>query len=234
MSLLELEHVARSYSRGHGRRIVLRDVSLSLDVGELVAIWGLRRSGRSTLLRIAAGLEAPTAGVVRFAGSDLAARGRGEPRSEIGYCRRTFGPNDGRGVLEQLVTGQLARGVRPEQAVARAHGALARVEVQHCAALEPGELSVAETVRVAIARALANRPRLLVIDEPTLGVDLLERDSILALLRALADEGVAVLTSTETSAGLVGAGRALSLSEGELRGVLAPELASVVPLRRPA
>jgi ribose transport system ATP-binding protein len=95
-------------------------------------------------------------------------------------------------------------------------------------------LDGADAVRVAVARALARQPKLLVIDEPILGVDLLARDTILLLLRSLADEGIAVLTSTTETTGLAGADRALSLGGGELRGSSSPELASVVPLRRPA
>jgi ABC-type multidrug transport system ATPase subunit len=231
MSLLELECVSKAYGRSASRRVVLREVSLEISAGELVAIWGLRRSGRSTLLRIAAGLEAPDIGSVRFAGRKLTGREGDGLRGEIGYCRRAFGPSDGRAVLEQLMLSQLARGASTEEAMLRARSALARADAHCCAELRPGELGVAEAVRVMIARALAGRPRLLVIDEPTLGVDLIERDQILALLRSLAEEGTAILTSTDKTAGLAGADQALSLGDGELRGGVAAELAPVVPLR---
>jgi ABC-type multidrug transport system ATPase subunit len=231
MSLLELNGICKAYGHGASQRLVLHDVSLELDAGELVAIWGLRRSGRSTLLRIAAGLEVPDAGAVRFAGGRLTGRAGDELRGEIGYCRRAFGPSDGRAVLDQLMLSQLARGASTEEAVVRAHGALARAGARSCAELRPGELGVAEAVRVMIARALAGRPRLLVIDEPTLGVDLIDRDQILTLLRSLADDGTAILTSTDKTAGLAGADQALSLGDGELRGGVTADLAQVVPLR---
>ena len=89
-------------------------------------------------------------------------------------------------------------------------------------------------MRVAIARALAARAEAARDRRADLGVDLLARDGILLLLRSLADEGIAVLTSTGEATGLSGADRALSLGDGELHGSLAPELAPVVPLRRPA
>jgi ABC-type multidrug transport system ATPase subunit len=234
MSLLELEHVAKVYGRGSSRKVVLRDASMELEAGELVAIWGMRRSGRSTLLRIAAGLEAPDKGAVLFDGRKLAGRDSDSLRGEIGYCRRAFGPSDGRAVIDHLTLSQLARGAKSEDATLSARSALRRADAQRCAELRPGELGGAEAVRVVIARALAGRPKLLVVDEPTLGVDLLERDHILALLRSLADDGIAVLTSTDKTTGLQGADRALSLGDGELRGGLAPELAEVVPLRRHA
>ena len=82
--LLELEGVTR---RDAHERVVLREVSLALRAGELVGVWGMRRSGRSTLLRIAAGVQAPDAGVVRYGGRELTA-GAGEALGgEIGYCR---------------------------------------------------------------------------------------------------------------------------------------------------
>ncbi|HEY7962159.1 MAG TPA: ATP-binding cassette domain-containing protein [Solirubrobacteraceae bacterium] len=234
MTLLELDGVCKSYVRGERPRIVLSGVSLQIEPGELVAIWGARRSGRSTLLRVAAGVEAPDSGVVRFEGRDLSDREGGALGGGIGYCRRSFHPGEGRVVLDQIVAGLLACGVSRADAAALAQRALQRVGAGRCAALDPGELDGAETIRVAIARALALQPRLLVIDEPTNGVDLLERDSVLLLLRSLADEGIAVLKSTDVATGLSGADRALTLSEGELHGAVSPELGSVVPLRRPA
>lgn len=232
MSVLELAGVTKAYGRGSSRRVVLENVSLRVGAGELVAIWGLRRSGRSTLLRIAAGLERPDAGTVRFEGRELHGRDSDEVRRHIGYCRRSFGPSDGRAVLDQLMLSQLARGVNPAHAIVRVRSALSRVHASRCAELRPSELAGDEAVRVMIARALAAQPHVLVVDEPTLGVDPLERDQVLALLRSLADDGVAVLTSTDKTVGLAGADRALALSEGELRGSGEPELAAVVPLRR--
>src|SRR4029077_5036452 len=102
------------------------------------------------------------------------------------------------------MVGQLSRGITPSLAQSRAQSALARTGAERCAALEPHELDGAETVRVAIARVLAFRPKLLVIDEPTIGVDILVRDEVLLLLRALADEGIAVLTSTGETTDLSG------------------------------
>jgi putative ABC transport system ATP-binding protein len=232
MTLLELDGVCKSYTRGLRKHVVLSDVSLRIEPGELVAVWGLRRSGRSTLLRIAAGVEAPDSGAVRFDRRDSNGRDGGVLGGEVGYCRRSFHPAQGGVVLDQIVAGLLASGVSRSDAAELAHSALARAGAERCAAVDPSELNGAEAVRAAIARGLALRPRLLVIDEPAKGVDLLDRDGVLLLLRSLADEGIAVLASTGEATGLSGADRALTLGEGELHGAVAPEYGSVVPLRR--
>jgi len=232
MTLLQLERVGRRHRQDGHERVVLRDVTLELDAGELAVVWGLRRSGRSTLLRVAAGIEAPDTGAVRFAGRDLA--GGGALGGGIGYCRRGRGGMEGRDVLDELLLAQLARGTPQPVARSRAFSALERAGAEQCAARTARELDTAETVRAAIARALVLEPSLLVLDEPTAGVDLLARDGILSLLRALADEGAAVLIATGEATALSGADRALSLTEGELRGSCAPELATVLPLRRRA
>lgn len=232
MSLLSLEHVSVVHGVNGREALVLGDVSLELDPGELVAVWGKRRSGRSTLLRVAAGIERPDSGVVRFAGRDLtsgSAIGDG-----IGFCGAGYRGGEGWCVLEEMTGAQLARGVPQTLARTRAIGALERTGAGHCADRRLHELHGAESVRTMIAIAIATEPQLLVVDDAIAGVDLLERDGILSLLRSLADDGLAVLTSTDEGTGLSGADRALSLSEGSLRGTLAPRLASVVPLRRVA
>jgi ABC-type multidrug transport system ATPase subunit len=228
MALLELEHVGKRYRRGE--RVALDDVSLVIDAGEMVTVWGERRSGRSTLLRVAAGIEAPDTGIVRFAGRDLAERGGGTLGNGIGYCRTVFRSSGGQKIVDQLVAGQFGRGIPRAAARTRVWKALERVAAEQCATRVSAELSGEEIIRVAIARALASEPRLLVIDEPTIGVDLLARDGILGLLRSIVDEGVAVLTSTGEGTGLLGADRVLSLGRGKLRGETIPELAPVTDI----
>jgi ABC-type multidrug transport system ATPase subunit len=233
MALLELERVSKRFGRGAGERTALHEVSFEIDFGELVGVWGRRRSGRSTLLRVAAGIERPDEGVVRIDGHDLSGPRSEALRADVRFCRRSFRSADGDTVLEQLTTGQLTRGVPLEEARTRARAALHRLGAGDSAPLRPGELDGAEAIRAALARAVVGRPRLLVVDEPTLGVDLAVRDEILALLRGLSGEGIAVLYSATDTAALTGADRALSLTKGSLGGEPAlPELAPVVPLRR--
>jgi ABC-type multidrug transport system ATPase subunit len=234
MSLLTLEHVCKSTREGPREHTVLRDVCLTLESGEYVVVWGPRGSGRSTLLRVAAGIEAPDRGTVLFQGRDVHRGGGWALGDGIGYCHRHFGSGEGRSAREHVTMGLLARGVSPARARAKAELALERCGALHYAKSTFATLERAEVVRVALARTMVLEPRLLVIDDPTLGVDLMQRDEILSLLRTLADEGTAMLASADESTGLAGADRPLALSEGELRGCLEPELATVVPLHSAA
>ncbi len=231
-SLLSIEHVTKRYRRGRLERVAVRDVSLDIERGELVAVWGARFSGRSTLLRVAAGVESPEEGAVLFEGRDLARSRNKILGRQIGYCQTGFSAAGSRGlVVEHVASGLLAQRASPKQARRRGQEMLFRAGIESCARLECHELDGAELARVAIASALVTEPALLVIDEPTNGVDVLDRDPLLALLRSIASDGVSVLMSTGDAQGLSGVDRALTMDNGELQGP-EPAQAHVVPLRR--
>jgi ABC-type sulfate/molybdate transport systems ATPase subunit len=230
MSLLSIEHVTKRYRRGRLEPVAVRDVSLDIEQGELVAVWGARFSGRSTLLRIAAGIESPEEGTVSFEGHDLAQCRDSVLGRRIGYCQTGFSSARRGLVIEHVAAGLLAQRVSPRQTRRRGQELLFRVGAEHCGPLRCHELDGAELARVAIASALATEPALLVIDEPTSGVDVLQRDPLLALLRSIANEGTAVLMSAGDVQGLAGVDRVLTIDNGELEAV--PLQAQVVPLRR--
>lgn len=227
MSLLTLENVTKRFSTGRREHVALRNVSLDVEPREVVAVWGLRRSGRTTLLRVAAGVEAPDEGVVKFDGEDISSRSA-VLGSQVGYVNVQFMQSQGGTVVDQVAVGLLANGIPLDRARAHAYKILARVDAGDCADLDPRLLDPAETARVGLARALVTNPRLLLVDDPTNGVDLMQRDPILSLIRAVADEGVAVLMTVGDVVTI--ADRMLSIDDGELRGDTAPEHASVVPL----
>jgi putative ABC transport system ATP-binding protein len=232
MSVLSLEHVSVRHREGSREHAVLIDVDLELGESELVVIYGVRRSGRSTLLRIAAGIQAPDGGTVRFNGRDLAEHGEQTLGHGIGYVTKTLRAREEQAVLQQVASPLLARGVPLDRAQQAARAALARAGAQDTTAATVTELSAAETVRVALARTLTLSPAVIVIDEPVAAVELAERDGILASLRMLAAEGTAVLVSTGEPSELAGAHRALTLTDGQLRGSTSPQLAEVVAIRR--
>jgi ABC-type lipoprotein export system ATPase subunit len=230
VSLLSIDNVSKRYRRGLREYVALRGVSLAIERGEEVVVLGTRKSGRSTLLRIAAGLERPDGGTVRFEGTALSAA-REVVGRRISYGHTSFSPMQGERVLDHVATALLAQGVSSGQARRMAEQVLSRTDVAACAGMQPDELNAAERVRVAIARALAPGPKMLVIDDPTTGVGLLQSDGILRLLRSIADEGIAILMSTDDATCISGADGAFSLHDGELRcDVQAPQ-ADVVPLR---
>lgn len=230
MSLLSIDDVGKRYRRGRREYVALKGVSMSIEHGEMVGVLGTRKSGRSTLLRIAAGLERPDHGTVRFEGVDLSSAGNITGR-RLAFCRRSFSELEGDRVLDHVAAGLLAQHVSLPAARRAAERALARAGAADCARMKPYELDGGETMRVAIARALITSPTMLVIDEPTATVGLLQSDPVLRLLRSIADDGVAVLMSTADAICLSDVDRAMSLDEGELRGEAQPVEADVVPLR---
>lgn len=237
-ALLVLDAVTKRFDRGGRRgreRVALHDASLELGAGELAAVWGQRRSGRTTLLRIAGGLVAPTVGAVRFDGRDLRASPALGARGGIAYCHRQFSPVIGDAVIEHVAAPLLSGRRATAEAEAQAFAALKRVGATGCAELSPDELDHGETIRVAMARALVIEPRLLLVDEPAVGLAPTPEGAgaLYALLESIAhDDGVAVLTTVDDASGLAGADRALTIDAGELHGQLsaAEPSAAVVDL----
>jgi ABC-type ATPase involved in cell division len=234
MSLLSIRHVTKRHGHGRIERLALSNVSLEIEPGEMVAVWGLRRSGRTTLVRIAAGMERPDDGTVLFDGHDLSRHRDKILGSEIGCAQFHFSSAEGESVLDQVANSLLAGRISITAARRRAKEALADVGAEECAEFSPRDLDAGETVRVSFARALVVEPRLLVIDEPANGVDLRDRDPILMLLRRIANRGVAVLMTTGDGAALSGVDRVFTLDHGELRGGTSQPPASVSPFRRPS
>jgi ABC-type multidrug transport system ATPase subunit len=232
MSLLALEGVAKRLPVcGRAGPFGLRGISLEIEPGELVGVLGARASGRTTLLRLAGGLERPDEGVVRFDGRDLATDRDGLLGRQIAFAHSRFNIAPGERVIEHVAMAGHMHGGRLTAARQRAHDLLRRVGAAGYADKQPRQLDRGETTRVLLARTLMSQPRLILLDEPTKGVDLLDRDGILALVRSLANDGIAILMTAGESTELAGATRALSLSDGELRGPLMPSEAEVLPLR---
>lgn len=231
MSLLSLEQVSRVDRQGRGGDLVLDRVSFQVESGEHVAVFGQRRSGRTTLLRVVAGLDAPDQGVVRFEGRNLAdmpdpVLGRG-----VSFAHRRFGPGNRHSVVEHVALAAHILGLPLEVARTRAYAALERTGAAACARYEARDLTSDEVARVTIARALVSRPRLLLLDEPVQGLSFSERPKLLRMVRSLGEDGIAVLFTASEAAELRGADRSLKLYGGKLRGQLDPSRAAVVSLK---
>jgi ABC-type lipoprotein export system ATPase subunit len=217
--LLSLENVSKSYWRGPSEVRVLNDACLQIEAGDFIGVWGRRGVGKTTLLRITAGLETPDRGTVRFAGEDLATlpeRGHARlRRGELGWVRRS-GPRSDLTMLDYVALPLLIEHGRRE-ANRRASDALHRVGMGQCAGQRWDSLSDGERALVAVAHGIARTPRLLLIDDPTANLGVRERDEILALLRSLVEEtGVAVLMTVPDMPAAMRSNQLRALSGGRL------------------
>jgi ABC-type lipoprotein export system ATPase subunit len=229
--LLSLEHVARTHYIGPYEKATLVDVSLSLAPGDFVGIWGGHRAGKSTLLRISAGLDVPDEGVVRFAGRDLGSFAQSEldelRLTDIGLAFRD-GPQSPEFTLAQWVGLPLLRCGGTMKIRGQVREALRRVDILECQDAKWSNLSEAEQVLASVAHAIVRRPRLLLADDPTPKHDELQDREIVQLLRAVAaDDGMAVLMTTRSMSALADVHEAFALSDGRLARVRAQ--GSVVP-----
>lgn len=236
MTLLALEHVRKSYWRGRHEVVVLDGVSLELDAGDFAAVFGQRASGKTTLLRVAAGIESPDAGTVRFGGADHAVR-RPPARiaaldPSIGWMRRS-GPLIASMEMLDYVALPLFRTLPHREAHRVATRVLNDVGAKDLAHATWGALSDAERTLVMLAQATIRRPLLLLADDPTVSLGLEERESILRLLRTVAEAGgMAVLMTVPEIPDMLGAHQVMSLSGGELIRSTPRPRGQVIELRR--
>jgi lipoprotein-releasing system ATP-binding protein len=199
--VLELRHIARSYAEGKGRLDVFLDASLTVNPGEIVAIVGPSGAGKSSLLHIAGLLEAPTGGEVFVAGQNCTQLDDGARtvvrRVGIGFIYQFHHLLPEFSALENVVMPQLIAGAGLSTARQRASNLLERLGLASRLSHRPAELSGGEQQRVAIARALANRPLLLLADEPTGNLDPRTAEEVHEeFLRLIREEGLGALIAT--------------------------------------
>jgi ABC-type lipoprotein export system ATPase subunit len=233
LPVLSLTGVSKAFYRGPIRVEVLDSISLTLSPGDYVAVWGGLKAGKTTLLNIAAGLDAPDAGKVRVGGVNLAEMSRRQiqrlRRHDLGYARRT-GPHERELTTLEYVAFPLRGTVRSAERQAMA--ALHRLGMEpECAGLRWDELTDGERTLVSIAHAIVRKPKLLLVDDPTSNLGLHERERTLALLRRLTvEDRTAVLMTAPDMGAALQAHRAFTLTSGRLAAVESPRAGDVVRL----
>jgi putative ABC transport system ATP-binding protein len=203
----------RGLSHRYGELTVLQGLDLDLEAGGYLALTGASGAGKSTLLSLLGGLERPREGRVQVGGQDLS-RLSGDAlaayrRATVGFVFQHFGLIDVLSAQENVEMALALSGTSRRQRRARARELLDQVELAGRADHRPTALSGGERQRVAIARALANRPRLLLADEPTGNLDEAVAHQVLDLLERLRDESGCTLVVVSHNRAV--AGRATSL-----------------------
>jgi len=203
MTMLHLEEVRKSYWQPNGEELNVLDIQqFRIAAGEQMVLVGDSGCGKSTLLNVIAGISQADSGKVELDGIIItqyseAARDRIRA-AKLGYVFQTFNLLSGFTAVENVLLGMtFARG---RLDTARARDLLERVGLSHRASHRPSRMSVGEQQRVAVARALANRPKLLLADEPTANVDPKNQQQILDLIRKTCrDENISLLMVTHST-----------------------------------
>jgi lipoprotein-releasing system ATP-binding protein len=212
--------VRKSYDDGASRVEVLRGVDFSLSPGEKVAIIGSSGSGKSTLLNLLGGLDQVSEGRVELAGRDMS---RMSERERAGWRNKQLGfvyqfhhllPEFS--AIENVAMPQLIGGIGRREALAKAAEMLDWVGLSDRGRHRPGQLSGGERQRVAIARSLINRPRCVLMDEPTGNLDPEAADQVLALMDQLRETNSAFVVVTHDLQVASHMQRVLRLTDGHL------------------
>jgi putative ABC transport system ATP-binding protein len=222
-TIVETKKVYKTYGMNGVAVEAVRGVDLKVNAGEFVAIVGPSGSGKSSLLHMLGAMDRPTSGEVLFDGHDLAKMGDGRRTDlrakHIGFVFQTFNLLPTLNAFENIEIAMRLAGMGRKERKARTDELLQRVGLGQRARHQPRYLSGGERQRVAIARALANRPQLLLADEPTGNLDSKTGIDILELLRSICtDNGQTVVLVTHDFRAASYADRVLVLRDGQIRG----------------
>jgi len=218
--MLEARHVSRVFPMPAGPVTALSDVSLEVEPAEYIGIVGPSGCGKSTLLHVLGCVDVPTSGTVLFREREVGALSDAERSGlrlrEIGFVFQRFFLLPMLTAWENVELPQAEAGVSRTERRERTQALLEYVGLAARARHRPSELSGGEMQRVAIARALANRPRLLLADEPTGELDQATGDQIVALFDRLHVDGTAVVVVTHDASVAARAHRLIEMRDGRI------------------
>ncbi len=221
MSILELRNVVKRYESGGETVNAVDDVSLSVAPGEFVALYGPSGSGKTTLLMMAATIKQPDSGSISFGGRELTGLTKRESAhfrlETVGIVFQSFHLMQGASALDNASLKLFGLNLRLCEAHDMARPWLERLGLGHRLEHRPSEMSMGERQRVAIARALANKPHVLLADEPTGNLDSRRSREVLGLLSEIcAEENIPVLLVTHDPQATAFVTRVHTLRDGVL------------------
>ena len=218
--MLELKNIYKNYTQGKMDVPVLKDISLSVDEGEYVAIMGPSGSGKTTLMNIIGCLDSPTSGEYILEGKDIAQSSDNKLSDvrlhSIGFVFQSFYLLSRQSALENVALPLLYAGVRRKERLEIARKALERVGLGDRVNFKPTQLSGGQCQRVAIARAIVNNPKVLLADEPTGALDTKSGEQIMEIFQKLNEEGVTIVMITHEPEIAAHAKRVLHIRDGML------------------
>ncbi|ADU20687.1 MULTISPECIES: ABC transporter ATP-binding protein [Ruminococcus] len=218
--VFELNNIFKDYMQGKEPVPVLKDISLSVDDGEYVAIMGPSGSGKSTLMNIIGCLDKQTKGSFIFDGSDIMKCSDKQlsdiRNTKIGFVFQNFNLLPRQSALENVELPLLYAGFSRKKRREMAKEALRRVGLEDRMNFNPTQLSGGQKQRVAIARAIVNKPKLLLADEPTGALDTKSGDDVMELFEELNGDGVTIVMITHEPEIAEHAKRVMYIRDGEL------------------
>lgn len=218
MNIITIEHIAKIYQVGMEEVHALRDVSLTIDKNEYVAIMGPSGSGKSTLMNILGCLDTPTKGLYTFTGNNVSDMDDNELAAirnrEIGFVFQTFNLLPRSNALHNVELPLIYAGIHKDERRERARQALEKVGLENRMDHKPNELSGGQRQRVAVARALVTEPSIILADEPTGNLDTKTGEDIMALFENLYTQGNTIILVTHEEYIAEHANRIIRLRDG--------------------
>ncbi len=218
--VFELRKIYKDYLQGKEAVPVLKDISMSVDSGEYVAIMGPSGSGKSTLMNIIGCLDKQTKGSFIFDGSDIMECSDKQlsaiRNQKIGFVFQNFNLMPRQSALENVELPLLYAGVSKKKRKELAKEALKRVGLEDRMSFKPTQLSGGQKQRVAIARAIVNKPKLLLADEPTGALDTKSGDQVMELFKELNNDGMTIVMITHEPDIAKSAKKIMYIRDGEL------------------
>ena len=221
MAILKLTDICKDYQQGKEPVRVLKNINMTVEEGEYLAIMGPSGSGKTTLMNLIGCLDVPTSGTYELRGDnlkDLSDDALADIRNRhIGFVFQNFHLLPKMDALDNVALPLLYAGVGLKERRARAEEALKAVGLEERIHFLPNQLSGGQCQRVAIARAIAGKPELLLADEPTGALDTKSGSQIMDIFRQLSKEGMTIIMITHEQAIADCADKIYYILDGELR-----------------